>query len=434
MQAKIGEGGKNWYDEQSQNIKDTYAPPKDVSNVVSSAAGGDTDAQNTLRGGMTIKPYVPPKPPEQAIEALQPSQYLQSGNVGNYLQKTSGGRYTPGMGLIDAMQMNKNRAGAGVAQIMGDMQTGVRDAYAQTAQYTPQLEEQAKTTQEETQKAIREAIQGKQTQLNEVIQAALAKQQAAQEAIDAEERGGAIGNLMKIGQAPDFTDYLGETKVQKQFEDPSIGQYNTLAGILGGDMMTNPMYNDVNYSPDEKSLLDFLSKNKSSSSLPTPENGTSQIPTEGMPAGLPGPGQIAVNPEADYGSGADQAPIQAPPMQAELPWNGVSDPTPQTAGQVSVMPTEYVQAAEVPQPRTGTVAASPDSAGYSPIPDNEYVPYNPTVSAPPLATSIPDYVPPPDPTYKTAGQVSVMPTAYVNPEPTTPAPMKMRPIQPISIK
>ena len=271
MQAKIGEGGKNWFTEQQQNIKDTFKPPENVANVVSSAAGGDTDAQNTLRVGMTTKPYVPPAPPEQAIEALQPSQYLQSGNVGNYLQKTSGGRYTPGMGLIDAMQMNKNRAGAGVAQIMGDMQTGVRDAYAQTAQYTPQLEEQAKTTQEETQKAIREAIQGKQTQLNEVIQAALAKQQAAQDAIDAEERGGAIGNLMKIGQVPDFTNYLGETKVQKQFEDPSIGQYNTLAGILGGDMMTNPMYNDVNYSPDEAALLDFLKKKNSTASEPTPE-------------------------------------------------------------------------------------------------------------------------------------------------------------------
>jgi hypothetical protein len=271
MQAKIGEGGKNWFTEQQQNIKDTYAAPKDVSNVVSSAAGGDTDAQNTLRGGMTIKPYVPPKPPEQAIEALQPSQYLQSGNVGNYLQKTSGGRYTPGMGLIDAMQMNKNRAGAGVAQIMGDLQTGVRDAYAQTAQYTPQLETQAKTAQEETQKAIREAIQGKQTQLNEVIQAALAKQQATQNAIDAEERGGAMGALNKIGQVPNFDDYMGATTVQKQFEDPSIGQYNTLAGILGGDMMTNPMYNDVNYSPDEAALLDFLRKGKSTASEPTPE-------------------------------------------------------------------------------------------------------------------------------------------------------------------
>ena len=69
------------------------------------------------------------------------------------------------------------------------------------------------------------------------------------------------------------------------------------------------------------------------------------------------------------------------------------------------------------------IVNSPESEGFTTIPENEYVPYNPTVSAPPLATSIPDYVPPPDPTYKTAGQVSVMPTEYVNPKPTTPAPI-----------
>jgi hypothetical protein len=151
------------------------------------------------------------------------------------------------------------------------MQTGVRDAYSGLSQYTPKLEAEAKTAQEATQKAIREAIQGKQTQLNEVIQAALAKQQAAQDVIDEQERSGAIGDLLNVGQVPDFNEYLTKSTVQKQFEDPSIGQYNTLAGILGGDMMTNPMYNDVNYSPDEAALLDFLKKKNSTASEPTPD-------------------------------------------------------------------------------------------------------------------------------------------------------------------
>jgi len=448
IKASIGEGAKNYIAGEESKINTQFGTPSNVSEIVSGAATGNQENIGKLTGMINPTAYSPSTAPQQSVEGLAPVEYSRSGNVGNYLQKQSGGRYTPGMGLIDQMNYQKSGAGGLTSKVLGAIQGDVQ-TYADAADAAmPDLQKTARAKQEETAKAVREAIAAKQQSINDAVQAALAAQQAKYDTDSQEARSKAIGGLENIVTnesavsevlPSDWSSYITPTETPEEFTTPEISQYNTLASIIGGQGMVNPTVTRRTYAPNESAFREWLASQSPYSKNPStpvnfPEGETSQIPSPDMPAGLPGSGQIAVNPEADYGSGADQAPIQSPPMQAELPWNGVPDATPQTAGQVSVLPPEYVAAAKVEQPRTGGLIISPESEGFTPIPENELVPYNPTISAPPMNTSIPDYVPPPDPTYKTAGQVSVMPSAYVNPEPTTPKPTAPFRFDPISIK
>lgn len=295
--AKYGAGGSTWKAGEEEKIKGQFATPSEgeISKTVDLAAGGDTSAAENLRGQLTVQPYTPPTPPQPEVGSLTPSEYLRSGDVGSYLQKTSGGRYTQGMGLIDALQASKQRAGAVIGRTLGGMQSNVRGVYEGMGASLPGLAETAKTLQESRRDAIKQAIESRRGTLDQAIATALETAKGGQSRADEAELAAIRGELSKrLGESakakgvsellppPDESKFYKKTTETKTLETPEIAQYNRLAEILGLPTKTAPTYEDVIYSPEFGGVDEFVQ-----GQVPPPPPPPNEDKETGRPTDLP---------------------------------------------------------------------------------------------------------------------------------------------------
>jgi hypothetical protein len=222
-EKKIGETYKAWNPESLAGIE-----------------SGNQDAMNTARQQvgytgkeMTFQPYQASAPQLDTTSMLR-------GGVGGLqaaLQKGKGGRYTAGMGALDASLMAGNRgAMQGLQNQLGDVYQGARQKKAEIEQTDEQLAQKALETGTGTASAVRQALEARMPEL-QAAQAQTALDEANRYAYNT--RGGveqqaadAYRQTLSAGLTPEQVNalYSGEAA-------GLINQYNPQAGfgMVGGD-------------------------------------------------------------------------------------------------------------------------------------------------------------------------------------------------------
>lgn len=214
-------------------------------NDIIAAGKGDAAATKKITAALNPTTYVPTAFNIAPPQPLSQTEYSRTGDVGSYLQKQSGGRYTKGMGATDSMLLGR-AGGQAVSKNLGNLQAGIARAGDAAQSQAAGVQSQVGKIGDYTRGVVRQGIASRGAELQAIIDQILGNTPTDLGKQEADTALSDVYSTRTKGMTPaqlatlkwDPSKFITNSSVTSPMNTmPELGELNTLAGLDEGDSL-----------------------------------------------------------------------------------------------------------------------------------------------------------------------------------------------------